>query len=95
MVKFYYYKHPKTNKIYSDQRMAGFEKVAYKAPDGVECELLKDYRPPSKPTKNSLGIIDKNAECFKKDAAYVRETNPKFIRFNDGHRERYDPTKHC
>ena len=42
MTKFFYYKHPKTGEIFSDQRMIGFEGVPYKA-DGVECELLKDY----------------------------------------------------
>ena len=95
MTKFFYYKHPKTGKIYSDQRMMGFENVPYKASDGVECELLKDYSPPVKAKNPGLCIIDKNAEVFEKDAAYVKECNPKYVKYRDGHREKYDSTKHC
>ena len=95
MTNFFYYKHPKTGKIYSDQRMIGFENAPYRASDGVECELLKDYSPPITERKNQLGIINKNAEVFQKDSAYVKECNPRFVKFRDGHRERYDPTKHC
>ena len=95
MTKFFYYKHPKTGKIYSDQRLPGFENVPYKAPDGEVCELQKNYTPPAKKTKSTIGIIDKNAEVFEKDPAYVKKCNPKFVRFRDGHKERYDPTKHC
>ena len=95
MTRFFYYKHPKTGEIFSDQRMMGYETRAYKTSDGEECELVPDYEPPVKNTKNQIGIIDKNAEIFEKDAAYVKECNPKYIKFNDGHRERYDPTKHC
>jgi hypothetical protein len=96
MPKFFYYKHPKTGKVYSDQRLTGFETVPYKAPDGVECKLLKNYSPPAKKEKKStFGIIDKNAEVFEKDPAYVKKCNPKYVKFRDGHREKYDPTKHC
>lgn len=95
MTRFFYYKHPKTGEIFSDQRMMGFETKEYKAPDGEVCELLKDYCPPSKNTKSQLGIIDKDAEVFKKDPAYVKKCKPKYIKFRDGHREPYDPSKHC
>ncbi len=95
MTKFFYYKHPKTGKIYSDQRMIGFETNPYKDRDGTECELLKDYSPPAKKeTKSTFGIIDKNAEVFQKDSAFVKKCNPKYIKFNDGHREKYDSSKH-
>ena len=95
MLNFYYYKHPKTGKIYSDQRMKGYESKPYIAGDGIECELLKNYSPQRKKTKSQIGIIDKNAEVFQKDAKYVRDCNPRFVKFRDGHREKYDPTKHC
>ena len=44
MINFFYYKHPKTGKIYSDQRMVGYETKPY-LHKGVECELLIDYEP--------------------------------------------------
>ena len=95
MINFYYYKHPKTGKIYSDQRMIGFETKPYKASDGVECELLEDYSPPVEESKNQIGIINKNAEVFQKDPEFVKKCKPRYVKFRDGHREKYDPTKHC
>jgi len=94
MTKFFYYKHPKTGEIYSDQRMIGFEGVPYTSPDGVECDLAKDYSPPVKERKLGIAIIDNNAEVFQKDAAFVKKCNPRYVKFRDGHREKYDPTKH-
>lgn len=97
MIRFYYYKHPKTGKIYSDQRTKGFETVPYKI-EGIECELLIDYKLPEKEHK-SLGVIrvykDGQREVFEADPQYVKKLNPKNIRFQDGHIERYDSTKHC
>ncbi|MCK5762538.1 MAG: hypothetical protein KAH05_00310 [Clostridiales bacterium] len=95
MTTFFYYKHPKTGKIYSDQRMSGFEEVPYMASDGVKCELLKDYCPDTEDSKNQIGIINKNAEVFQKDSAFVKKCKPKYVKFRDGHREKYDPTRHC
>jgi len=94
MIRFYYYKHPDTGKIYSEQRMKGFENKPYVSPDGKKCEIIKDYIPFRKNRKSILGIIDKNAEVFEKDPKYVRECNPKYIRLRNGRRVRYDPNKH-
>jgi hypothetical protein len=38
---------------------------------------------------------DGQRECFQADTGYVRKMKPKYIKFNDGHKEKYDPTKHC
>ena len=40
-------------------------------------------------------IIDKNAEVFKRYPDYCRSTQPKKVKYKDGHSEKYDPTKHC
>ena len=40
-------------------------------------------------------IVNKNAEAWEKDSAYVKSVNPKYVRYQDGHKERYDPTRHC
>ena len=95
MANFYYYKHPKTEKIYSDLRMKGFEKKPYISPDGEECELLKGYSPPSENKDIGVAIIDKNREVFEADPDFVKKCRPKKIKFQDGHIEKYDPTKHC
>ena len=94
MIRFYYYQHPNTEKIYSEQRMDGFENKPYISPDGKKCKILKDYNPFSNEHKSTFGIINKNAECFEKDPAFVKKCRPKFVRYNDGHREKYDSTRH-
>lgn len=96
MTNFFYYKHPTTGKIYSDQRMIGFEANPYKSSDGIECELLKDYVPPIKESNAvNIAIINKNREVFEADPEFVKKTNPRYVKFQDGHRERYDSSKHC
>lgn len=42
-----------------------------------------------------VGRSEKDRECFEMDSHYVKQVNPKIIRFRDGHKERYDPTRHC
>ena len=76
--------------------MEGYETKPYIAPDGVHCELLIDYTPPEREFKKS-GVRGwrSDRECFEADPDYVKKQNPKYIRFQDGHRERYDSSKHC
>ncbi len=94
MVRFFWYKHPETGEIFSDQRMDGYEDIPLII-KGVKCELIRDYSPPEKyDNERSLAIIDKNREVFQADREFVKKMKPKYVRFQDGHRERYDPTKH-
>jgi len=95
MVRFYYYKNPKTGKIFSDQRMQGYENKPYIDKDGIECELLVDYRPSEEERTSGIAIINKNREVFQADSDYVKKCKPKYVKFQDGHRERYDSSKHC
>ena len=94
-IKFFWYKHPKTEEMFSDQRMVGYEERPL-LKQGIKCELVLDYVPPKKEYK-ALGplCIDKNREVFQADPELVKKTRPKYVKFQDGHRERYDPTKHC
>ena len=97
MIKFFWYKHPKTKEMFSDQRMIGYEEKPLVI-KGVKCEIVKDYTPPEKEYK-PLGPIrvykDGQREVFQADPQYVKKMSPKYIKFNDGHREIYDSTKHC
>lgn len=97
MVKFYWYKHPKTGKMHSDQRMEGYEERPLII-KGVKCELVRDYKPPEREFK-PLGPIriykDGQREVWQADPDYIKKMNPKFVKYQDGHKERYDPTKHC
>lgn len=94
-IKFFWYKHPKTGEMRSDQRMEGYETKPLII-KGVKCELVPDYIPPDKSKDPyNLAIINKNREVFEADPAYVKKCNPRFVQFQDGHKERYDPGKHC
>jgi hypothetical protein len=94
-VKFFWYKSQKTGKMYSDQRMEGYEHIPLKKA-GEVCDFMPDYQPPQmKDDKHRTIIINKNREVFQADSDYVKKCKPKYVKFQDGHRERYDPTKHC
>ena len=94
MTRFFWYKHPETGEMHSDQRMMGYEKRPLIV-KGVKCDLVKGYEPPTgKKVKMRVAIIDKNAEVFERDADFVRKVNPKYVKFQDGHKERYNPNKH-
>lgn len=97
MIKFFWYKHPETGEMFSDQRMVGYEEKPL-LKQGVKCELDPGYIPPEKEHK-SLGMIriykDGQRECWEADPQYVKKMNPKYVRLQNGSQERYDPTKHC
>lgn len=93
MCPIYTYKHPKTEKIFEEIRNFKDCDKPFVLEDGTKCERVlfpKLINGPKGPA-----IIDINREVFQADSDLVKKTKPKYIRFNDGHREKYDPTKHC
>ena len=83
----YEYQHPKTGEVFEGLRSMKDADKVFKSPDGVVC---KRNEIPSR-----LGYCRKgDQEVFEADPLHVRKCNPKFIKFRDGHKERYDPTKH-
>ena len=94
-ISFFWYKHPQTGLMIPDQRMVGYEEKPLII-NGERCELVRDYVPPEEDDdKRNLAIINKNREVFEADPDYVKKCRPKYVKFQDGHKERYDPTKHC
>ena len=89
MSPIYSYKNPKTKKIF--EKIRGFKdsKKPFILDDGTICKriLFPD-------TKIGLWIKNNNAEVFQKDPDYVKKCNPKYVKFRDGHKEKYDSTKH-
>lgn len=83
----YTYKNPKTGEEFDEIVPFSQGDKPLILDDGTVCERIFSI--------TGLGIIDNNAEVFKKDAAFVKKCNPKYIRLRNGHREKYDPTKHC
>lgn len=84
---FYSYKNPKNNKIFTKLRKIKDRNDPYILEDGTKCKRIF--------SGENIGIVNKNAEVFEKDSKYVKKMKPKNIKFNDGHVEKYDPTKHC
>ena len=83
----YEFQHPLTGEIFEDLRSIKNRKKPFVAPDGVKCKYME--------VPSGFGIVDKNAEVWEKDAAWVRSVNPRFVRRQDGIKIPYDPTKHC
>ena len=81
----YLYQHPKTKKIFEALRLIKNRNKSFYAPDGVKCKRV---------TCNKFSDWRKHREVFELDPAYVKKCRPKYVKFRDGHREKYDPQKH-
>lgn len=82
----YQFKHPKTGEIFEDIRSFKNINKPFFAPDGVKCERIK--------VSTNVRGWRGDREVFEADSSFVKKTKPKYVKFRDGHRERYDPTKH-
>ena len=80
----YQFEHPKTGEVFEVTRPMSEYNDPFSAPDGVECKNMM----------SNITIVDKNQEVFQMDEDYTKLTNPKFVKFKDGHKENYSPTKH-
>jgi hypothetical protein len=64
----------------------------YIAEDGEKCVLVHFYEMDS---ACNGWLSSKEREVFEVATDYVKTVKPKYVKYRDGHRERYDPTKHC
>ena len=85
----YTYKHPKTGEIFEKLRSVSSRNKLFITSDGMKCKRVEV------PPGGGPGIVNKNAEAWEKDSSYVKSLNPKYVRYQDGHKERYDPNRHC
>jgi len=85
----YEYRHPKTGEIFEDIRSFSQSDEPYIADDGTKCEKV-----PIWDGQCRMGLVNNNAEVWQKDPDYVKRMKPKYLRTREGHRIRYDPTKH-
>jgi len=88
--RIFKFKHPKTNKIFSELRNVENANDEFKAPDGVICKSYGNNE-----SNFKSGVIVNGKEGFERYPGYYKEMNPKKVRYRDGHAESYDPTKHC
>jgi len=81
----YLFEHPDTEELFEELRLLSEIDKPFYAPDGELCRRVIGA---------SVGLVNKNAEVWQKDPAYVKQLNPKYVKTRSGHRIRYDPTKH-
>ena len=92
----YIYKHPETDEVFEVLRSMSQSEKQYEAPDGVMCDRIF-HNPNFNKDKDWMRTsrAGEKLEIFQHDPSYVKKMRPKYVKFRDGHRERYDPTKHC
>ena len=91
----YIYKHPDKEEYYEEIRPMKDSKKKLVLDDGTKCERVYN-NPNRKLFKNRrTSRAGEKLEVFQADPQYVKKCRPKFVEFRDGHKERYDPTKHC
>jgi len=83
----YQFQHPKTKQIFEEFRAFKDIDKPFYAPDGIKCKRVLFSSP--------VTISKKGKEVFEQDPEYVRKVKPKYVKYRDGHRERYDETRHC
>lgn len=83
----YIYLDKKTGKYYEELRKVADIDKKFTSPDGNVCERVIS-------APSYTGKSDKEKEVFEIYGEEVKRKKPKFIKFRDGHRERYDPSKH-
>ena len=92
--KFYRYIHPNTGEIFKVLRDVVDRDTPYILEDGVVCERKKDPSEKMRGGPNRYGGRS-DREVFELDPDYAKKVKPKYVRYRDGHKEKYDPTKHC
>tara|TARA_Y100000310_G_scaffold325810_1_gene389872 strand:- start:1817 stop:2086 length:270 start_codon:yes stop_codon:yes gene_type:complete len=84
------FRHPKTGEIFEEIVPFSHGNKPFVLEDGTECELVPFYE-----SKKGPCLVNKNAEVWEKDSAWIKKCNPKYVRTQSGHKVRYDSTKHC
>jgi len=87
-IPIYEYQHPVTGEIFEDLRSIKNRKKFFIAPDGVKCPFA-----PFASNRAPAGWLA-GREGFQIDSDFYKKTKPKYVRYRDNHRERYDPTRH-
>jgi hypothetical protein len=83
----YEYEHPDTGEVFDELRKVKDRNKPFVAPDGKKCKRLE--------VPKSIRGWNSGREVWEADPDYVKKCNPKYVKLQNGHKERYDPTKHC
>jgi len=89
----YVFEHTDTGERFEEMRLFKDIDKPFIAPDGKKCKRI--LFPPRKNTSGRATRAGMKLESFEADPDFVKKVNPKYVKFHDGHREKFDPTKHC
>lgn len=81
----YEYQHPETGEVFEDLRSIKDRDKPFISDDGAKCYRIYSL---------AFSGWSKTREVFEVDPEYCKRLNPKYVKFRDGHREKYDPSKH-
>jgi len=81
----YQFKHPETDEIFEEFRPISKRDEPFIAPDGVKCERLI--------VPSSVSVKDNSKEVWDYND-FRGKSMPKYVRYRDGHREKYNQYKH-
>ena len=87
MSPIYVYIHPDSGEEFEEIRRVEDRNKPFTAPDGVKCKRQE--------VGTNIKGWNGKREVFEADPGYVKSCKPKYVKFQDGHKEKYDPTKHC
>lgn len=90
----YQYEHPDTGEIFEILKSIKDRDKPHMSDDGKKCKRVL-FPTATGGKKGRASRAGMKLECFEADPRYTKDIKPKYVRFRDGHRERYDPTKHC
>lgn len=93
----YVYKNSKTGELIEDLRPMSERNEPLILEDGTVCERCFDEEQTIDEKKRIRRQYKgtRGHEGFEVDPSYYKALNPKYVKFKDGHREKYDPNKHC
>jgi hypothetical protein len=83
----YTYEHPKTGEVFEELRPLKNRNDPFVSPDGETCIRIIG-------SPGYCGRSENDREVFELDRDYCKKMAPKWVKFRDGHREKYDPNKH-
>ena len=91
----YLYQHPHTGELLEELRSMDQRNDPLVLEDGTVCERYSggEIQEDKKRRRQYRGT--KGHEGFEVDPDYYKIVNPKYVKFKDGHREKFDPNKHC
>ena len=92
----YLYRNEKTEEIIEVMRPISERNLDYISPDGEVCKrIFYNPKPPDTKSGRRSSRAGQKLEVFQASPDLCKKLRPKYVVYQDKHRELYDPNKHC